>query len=185
MKEKLIPVEKAQKIYDLLASIGGAAESMRESFIYHHCEAKDGCDEWRFQGKLGTGGKYYSRMNRVDSYTEDRTQEVENIINELNYNLSLWNLLSKYTGKAWKHHIAEDFISGRCPISGGAGEGGTIFTDYAEMLKYLSQDGREWYAAELDLIDEQIVFEFGNIYMATTTRNIPSSTGFKSIDLWS
>ena len=84
MVEKLIPLENAQKIYDLLVCIGGASESMRESFIYHHCESEDGCGEWRFQGKLGFGGKYYSRMNKVDSYTEDRTQEVENIINELN-----------------------------------------------------------------------------------------------------
>ena len=84
MEEKLIPLENAQKIYDLLVCIGGASESMRESFIYHHCESEDGCGEWRFQGKLGFGGKYYSRMNKVDSYTEDRTQEVENIINELN-----------------------------------------------------------------------------------------------------
>ena len=92
MKEKLIPVEIANKIYDLLVAIGGAAESMRDSFVYHHCEAEDGCGEWRFQGKLGYGGKYYSRMNKVDSYTEDRTQEVEDIIEKLNILLSeVWN----------------------------------------------------------------------------------------------
>ena len=92
MEEKLIPIENAQKIYDLLVSIGGASESMRESFIYHHCESKSGCGEWRFQGKLGFGGKYYSRMNKVDCYTEDRTQEVENIIEKLNILLSeVWN----------------------------------------------------------------------------------------------
>jgi hypothetical protein len=92
MKEKLIPAENAQKIYDLLVTIGGAAERMRESFIYHHCEAEDGCGEWRFQGKLGFGGKYYSRMNKVDCYTEDRTQEAENVMEKLNILLSeVWN----------------------------------------------------------------------------------------------
>jgi hypothetical protein len=92
MKEKLIPVDKAQKIYDLLVSLGGASENMRDSFIYHHCESEDGCGEWRFQGKLGFGGKYYSRINKVDSYTEDRTQEVADIIEKLNILLSeIWS----------------------------------------------------------------------------------------------
>ena len=90
-----------------------------------------------------------------------------------------------YTGKAWKHHISEDFESGKCPLSGGAGMGGTIFTDYIEMIKYLREDGRRWHIAELNLEDEQIIFEFDNFYMATTTRNIPSDEGFKNIDLWS
>jgi hypothetical protein len=92
MKEKLIPAGKAQKIYDLLVSIGGASENMRDSFIYHHCESEDGCGEWRFQGKLGYGGKYYSGRNVVDSYTEDRTQEVVDIIEKLNILLSeIWS----------------------------------------------------------------------------------------------
>ena len=88
MKEKLISPEKAQKIYDLLVSIGGASERMMDSFIYHHCESKEGCDEWRFQGKLGFGGKYYSERNVVDCYTEDRNPTTIAIINELNDKLS-------------------------------------------------------------------------------------------------
>ncbi len=90
-----------------------------------------------------------------------------------------------YTGRAWKHHISEDFLTGKCPIDGGAGEGGTIFTDYSEMIKYLRADGREWHIAELDLRNENIIFEFGNFYMATVTRDIPSKEGFKHVDLWS
>lgn len=87
MKEKLIPVDTANKIYSLLVEIGGASERMRESFIYHHCENEDGCAEWRFQGKLGFGGKYYSGRNVVDCYTEDRNQEAIKIIDELNEKL--------------------------------------------------------------------------------------------------
>jgi len=87
MKEKLIPAEKAQKIYDLLVTIGGASENMRDSFMYHHCENEYGCGEWRFQGKLGFGGKYYSARNVVDCYTEDRNQGSISIINELNEKL--------------------------------------------------------------------------------------------------
>lgn len=83
-----ITTAKANKIYDLLVSIGGAWESDRDSFIYHHCDVKDGCDEWRFAGKLGFGGKYRSRDNRVDCYKEDDTIERKKIINELNEALS-------------------------------------------------------------------------------------------------
>jgi len=78
-----ITIAKANKIYDLLVSVGGAWESDRDSFIYHHCDVKDGCDEWRFRGKLGFGGKYRDN-NRVDCYKEDETPERRKIINELN-----------------------------------------------------------------------------------------------------
>ena len=80
-----ITTDKANKIYDLLVSIGGADEYMRKSFIYHH--TKDECSEWRFAGKLGFGGKYRSN-NRVDCYLEDETPERKKIINELNEALS-------------------------------------------------------------------------------------------------
>lgn len=80
--------EKANKIYDLLVSIGGSVESERDSFIYHHTHSKDGCTEWRFQGLLGFGGKYRSTTNRVDCYREDETQERLKMINKLNEELS-------------------------------------------------------------------------------------------------
>ncbi len=44
--------------------------------------------EWRFQGKLGFGGKYYSGRNVVDCYTEDRDDKTTKIIEELNEKLS-------------------------------------------------------------------------------------------------
>ncbi len=50
MKEKLIPVDKANQIYSLLVDIGGASERMRESFIYHHCENEDGCGGMEISG---------------------------------------------------------------------------------------------------------------------------------------
>lgn len=82
---------KANKVYDLLVKIGGAWESDRDSFIYHHCDVKDGCDEWRFAGKLGFGGKYRSRTNSVDCYKEDSNTERNKIITELNEALSKIN----------------------------------------------------------------------------------------------
>jgi hypothetical protein len=87
MREKLLNKDKANKVYDLLVSIGGADERMRTSFVYHHCESEYGCDEWRFQGKLGFGGKYYSRGNKVCLYKEDETPERNEIRSHLNSEL--------------------------------------------------------------------------------------------------
>lgn len=76
--------EKANKVYDILVSIGGAYEPYRDSFVYHHTKSKDKCSEWRFSGKLGFGGKYRSSYNRVDCYKEDETPERMKLIKELN-----------------------------------------------------------------------------------------------------
>ena len=43
------------------------------SFLHAHIEAD--CWEYRFQGKLGFGGKYYRDDNRVSFYSEDETPE--------------------------------------------------------------------------------------------------------------
>lgn len=80
--------EIANKVYDVLVSIGGATESYRDSFIHHHTPPNS-CDEWRFGGKLGFGGKYRSRYNTVDCYSEDETTERKNLIKKLNEALSL------------------------------------------------------------------------------------------------
>jgi hypothetical protein len=80
--------EKAIKVYDLLVNIGGANESERDDFIYHHSESKEGCREWRFIGKLGFGGKYWSASNRVDCYREDETPERIKLMEELNSELA-------------------------------------------------------------------------------------------------
>ena len=80
--------EKANKVYDLLVSVGGACESDRDNFVYHHAEYKHECREWRFVGKLGFGGKYWSDDNEVNCYIEDETPERIKLINELNDALS-------------------------------------------------------------------------------------------------
>ncbi len=75
--------EKANRVYGLLVNMGGANESERGDFVFHH--TKDGgCDEWRFGGLLGFGGKYRSNSDSVDCYTEDETPERASIISELN-----------------------------------------------------------------------------------------------------
>lgn len=65
--------ERMNKIYTILVNEGGANEDDRDSFIYHHCDDKYGCIEWRFVGELGFGGKYRSVSNRVTMYREDET----------------------------------------------------------------------------------------------------------------
>ena len=67
--------ERANKIYDILVSIGGAYENERDDFIWAHCEDKYECWEWRFRGHLGGGGKYRSQWNGVTYYREDETPE--------------------------------------------------------------------------------------------------------------
>lgn len=87
-------IEKANKVYDILVNMGGAAENYRDSFIYHHTDNIHGecntlCNEWRFCGKLGYGGKYRSDSNTVDCYLEDETEERLEIIEEINKQLKL------------------------------------------------------------------------------------------------
>jgi len=73
MKTPHLDKDIANKVYDLLVSIGGALEKERRDFIYHHCEDEYGCSEWRFQGNLGFGGKYKSQTNHVSNYPENET----------------------------------------------------------------------------------------------------------------
>ena len=78
---------RGEKIYDLLVNIGGAREDERQDFIYHHCVYENGCQEWRFRGKLGFGGKYRSTWNGVTYYPETSTDEIDKIAEELNQKL--------------------------------------------------------------------------------------------------
>lgn len=77
----------ANKIYNILVNFGGAYEPDRDNFIYHHCKAKNICTEWRFQGKLGFGGKYYSDLNVVDCYQENETPLILELIEKINSEL--------------------------------------------------------------------------------------------------
>lgn len=85
-------VERANKIYDVLTTYGGATDYMRDSFVYHftnniHDEQNTCCEEWRFCGKLGYGGKYLLETNTVTCYQEDETKQTLKIIDEINNRL--------------------------------------------------------------------------------------------------
>lgn len=75
-------------VFNLLASIGGAPESMRGDFLFHHAQTATPCDEYRFQGHLGFGGKYRRKENRVTCYSEDETPQRLEIMRRLNAELA-------------------------------------------------------------------------------------------------
>ena len=78
--------KQANGVYDLLVRDGGASESMRGEFISYHTSDVN-CPEWRFGGKLGFGGKYYGRENRVGCYSEEDTKERRQLIDSINVKL--------------------------------------------------------------------------------------------------
>lgn len=87
--------DRANRIYDILVNFGAAPENYRSNFVYHHAETKSGCDEYRFGGKLGFGGKYLSNENCVTCYSEDETPSVIELMNTIN------NELSKHKRYIW------------------------------------------------------------------------------------
>ena len=72
---------QAHKVYDVLVQECQAPEGQRAAFVYH-ATSQDSNEwagwEWRFQGSLGFGGKYYhqhSGRQWVSCYPEDETPE--------------------------------------------------------------------------------------------------------------
>ncbi|MER7280520.1 hypothetical protein ABT369_39385 [Dactylosporangium sp. NPDC000244] len=64
--------DQANAVYNVLVEHAGAREDDRDAFVYH---VTHGCEEYRFQGVLGFGGKLYvePRRWRVSCYREDET----------------------------------------------------------------------------------------------------------------
>jgi len=80
-----------EEIYDILVKHAGASERERDQFY-----ALFPCSEWRFQGKLGFGGKLRIHDGRVwiDYYKEDETEEREKIAGIVNYALKRFEPVS-------------------------------------------------------------------------------------------
>lgn len=85
--------EIATKIYDILENIG-ASSNMREAFVLS--QTHDDINEWRFQGLLGFGGKFWNEWSyieekykwRVSCYTEDENPKRLKLIEETNEKLN-------------------------------------------------------------------------------------------------
>lgn len=65
--------EQANAVFDVLVEHAGASEYGRDEFVQLHVEGR--CDEFRFIGSLGFGGKFWRRDWRVSCYREDVTPE--------------------------------------------------------------------------------------------------------------
>lgn len=85
-KFKIMTKQRANAIYDLLVTIGGAREDDRDDFVTSHSDDK--CTQWRFFGRLGFGGKYFSQDNIVSCYREDMNEERKQLIEAINAKLS-------------------------------------------------------------------------------------------------
>ncbi len=69
--------------YSILVKHAGAIDSPME----RHCfevAIKGGCEEYRFIGTLGFGGKYRPKRNEVDCYPEDRNPKRDAAIKATN-----------------------------------------------------------------------------------------------------
>jgi hypothetical protein len=77
--------EKANEIYDELVSVCGAPKGYRADFIASYTRERYPT-AWRFQGKLGFGGKFWVRGDQwfVNCYKEDITPERQEIIDVAN-----------------------------------------------------------------------------------------------------
>jgi hypothetical protein len=64
-------------------------DNNKQSFVSAHLtENEYPCTEWRFQGALGFGGKYYIYHNKVTCYSEDLNATRKQIIIDTNTELS-------------------------------------------------------------------------------------------------
>ncbi len=81
-----------ERVFDILIRCAGAPESMRENFIYCQTKGIGSCDEYRFQGRLGYGGKYWRKSNKVNCYSEDLTDDRAALIQDTNEKLKSINI---------------------------------------------------------------------------------------------
>jgi len=69
--------EQLEKLYEILINYAGASESGRDMFIHAH--TKSDCKEYRFQGKFGFGGKFWSHYLDINYYSENTTKELDRL----------------------------------------------------------------------------------------------------------
>lgn len=72
--------------YAVLVEHAGALVSEEDAFVRHALDDEHPLTEWRFGGKLASGGKF-RRLNRrvyVDCYPEDETNERKAVIQRVN-----------------------------------------------------------------------------------------------------
>ncbi|RYD66077.1 MAG: hypothetical protein EOP83_05935 [Verrucomicrobiaceae bacterium] len=85
--------DQAEDAYTVLVREAGAIDTPEERYAFAYYLAKREGDEYRFQGKLGFGGKFRNNGNHdctpyIDCYPEDMTEQRKIIINRVNAQLS-------------------------------------------------------------------------------------------------
>jgi hypothetical protein len=88
MNGKRLTKEFANQVYNILVKEAGANEYMREDFVFSHTDDEYACWEYRFGGKFGFGGKYWSERNAVNYYPEDHTKRLDKLEAKVNKLLS-------------------------------------------------------------------------------------------------
>jgi hypothetical protein len=99
-RAKPLSSETANAVYDILRDECSASESGRENFVF--AQTLGPCEEYRFQGNLGFGGKFYRNHNGwyVMCYPEDMTYERRMMIQRADERLK--QLPRKYAAKKGK-----------------------------------------------------------------------------------
>jgi len=87
----LIPNEReAGDIYDILVESCGARDDAIEKGAFVQAVVGPNFTEWRFQGTLGFGGKFWNNAGKwyVSCYPEDQTSAMKQTIVEANVALA-------------------------------------------------------------------------------------------------
>jgi len=94
MQPQVLPKNWAVEIYKILMEECGALESMQEYFVA--TQSSEFCREFRFQGHLGFGGKFWRNGEQwyVTGYDEDETADTRKKI--VAADLRLKDLLKLY-----------------------------------------------------------------------------------------
>lgn len=81
----MITTGAAHRVWDILVKYAGADEEDRFHFL-RYVVGKQYCDEYRFQGKLGFGGKVskFSEQWYVQYYLKDKTDYRDSVRAETN-----------------------------------------------------------------------------------------------------
>jgi hypothetical protein len=96
VSDETIPETYSNRIYNILVEDCLAPESWRNDFI---CQEGEGCREYRFQGTLGMGGRFYNASGKwyVSCNSEDGTLARVQLIDRVNQKLAA--LKESYSGK--------------------------------------------------------------------------------------
>ncbi len=94
MRRITITPEQADRAFTLLVAHAGARDdaSDREAFVMHVSDPELPCEEYRFCGALGFGGKFRNNGNNggvpyVDYYAESHTERRRIMAQETNFAL--------------------------------------------------------------------------------------------------